>query len=145
MPTYTLMYERYLLSTCEFEVKANTLDEAIAAAEELESETEANWECQFDSTTEPRLRSVFDQGGVELVCVNNPFYVPRSELEACLTGQWGRDPALAPTDKHWVAEVRRHRAMWDRVAPDITEQGRAEMERCVRRLRRDRKKGGVER
>jgi len=141
MTTYTLMYERYLLSTCEFQVKANTLDEAIAAAEELECETEANWECQFDNMTEPRLRSVFDKSGVELVCVNNPFYVPRSELEACLMDQWGRDPALAPTDKQWVAEVRRHRAMWDCVAPDITEQGRAEMERCVRRLHRDRKNG----
>ena len=73
MPTYALRYQRCLLSTCEFEVKANTLDEAIAAAEELKSETEANRGCQFDTMTEPQLGSVFDRSGVELVCVNNPF------------------------------------------------------------------------
>ncbi|ATE70764.1 MULTISPECIES: hypothetical protein [Lysobacter] len=141
MPTYTLRYELYFLNTCEFEVKANTIDEAIAAAKEIEPKSQGNWRGQSDTTTKPRLQSVRNKNGVELVCVDNPFYVPRGELEACLTDQWGRDPELAHPDKHWVAEIRRHMAMWERVAPEITKEGRAHMKRDAKRLCRGRKKG----
>ena len=141
MPTYTLRYELYLLNTCEFEVKANTLDEAIAATEGFDPEAEGYWGCQFDTMTEPRLRSICDKRGVELVRASIPPYLPYSEAQACLTEQWGRNPVLPPFEEEGEVEAKRLQAMWDRVAPEITDEGYADMNRGAERLCRGRKNG----
>lgn len=141
MAYYTLRFERYVQFSQTVEVEAESLDAAIEHARKIEIVYEGEegdaklvlnegcWEEEWEDTvTYPRLCSVSDSAGNELARVNIPTPT-RDWLDECLTRQWGRDETHSPSYKEIEGAFSTTSYLWDRLTPDLTDKGCAELER----------------
>lgn len=127
MPKFALRFERYLQLQSVVEIEAESLDDAVLAAGEVDTFNLEWEEPDLDCATVPRLYSV-EQGDSTLARVGFAEDVGQAWPNVCLMGQWPHALDEPQTRGEINAFAHAATAHYGQLRPELSDEMRSEVE-----------------